>query len=347
MIRQHHRRLLSIAGVLLAASCSKTPVAPSGGGTPSAGSVTLSGTVFDRLPGSTGGFVNGAGVPAARIEVRYANNPSLASISTTTEANGTFRLPGVRAGEYFRLRATKDGYDFAEQFTQLSVDATIDLSIVPVRTTLTGRITESDPGDGMAVAGARLEILSGSSAGRVSATDGNGTYEFANMWGEFDVAVSSANHEPRTVHAALGASSRLDFQLAPKTLRTRTTLAGELCTIERLFAWQSCTAPLERTHPVRIDRPGAATVAVDYNYVGDYYLNYLTLQLRCNGSVVIEKQFRKQGNSLPTLLPDNVYGGPIQIAAQPCAYEVRVFNFVADTKGGSQTKYRIDVDYPR
>jgi len=28
-------------------------------------------------------------------------------------------------------------------------------------------------------------------------------------------------------------------------------------------------------------------------------------------------------------------------------YEFRLFNYIADTKGGAQTKYRIDVDYLR
>lgn len=336
-----------LAAILLAVpSCSKTPVAPSDGGGASAGVLTLSGTVFDRLPTLQGGFLNGAPVPGVRIDVRYTN-PNLSSVSTTTESDGTFRLPGVRAAEYFRVRATKDGYDFTEQFTQLNVDTTIDLSITPHRTTLTGRITENAPGDGMPVGGARLEIVNGSNAGRISATDGTGAYEFQNVWGEFDIVASSPNHETRTVHASLGVSSRLDVQLTPKNPRTRTSLSGDLCTVEPLRPWQSCTAPLERSHVVGIDRPGAITVAVNYEYVGDYYLNYLTLQLRCNGSVVVEKQFRKLWNDLPTLLPDNIYGGPIQLSGgSPCAYEIRVFKFIADTKGGTQTKYRIDVDHP-
>ena len=33
--------------------------------------------------------------------------------------------------------------------------------------------------------------------------------------------------------------------------------------------------------------------------------------------------------------------------SQACNYDLPLWNFVADTKGGSQTTYRVAVDFPR
>ena len=335
-----------LAAALLAAlpGCSKTPASPSTGVVAPSGTIAIVGTIYDSLPSG-----NGAPLPGARVEVVYMNRRDLTPLSGTADSEGRFRIAGVRAAENLRIRVTKEGYDSAERVTNLESDATFDFALTPIRGTLSGTITETPPTDSMPVAGARLEILSGSNKGLTTASGGTGSYTFHNVWGEFDVSISSPNHETRIARAALGSSTRLDVQLTPKNPRARTSFSGDLCTVERIPPWHSCTAPLDRSHTVRVDRPGAITLAVDYKYVGDYYFNYLTLQLRRNGSVVVEKQFRTCcGGGLPTLLPDNVYGGAIQLTASAAgAYELRVFNFIADTKGGVQTTYRIDVDHPR
>lgn len=129
--------------------------------------------------------------------------------------------------------------------------------------------------------------------------------------------------------------------------RAVTTLSGDLCTTERLPSGVVCSEPFQRTHTIPIERQGTITLNVDYGYVGDYYMNYLSLEVRCGSVVVLEKRFRKLWEKPPTILPDEVTG-PIHVpVTQPCLYEFRLSNFIADTKGGHQTTYRVEVDHPQ
>jgi hypothetical protein len=135
---------------------------------------------------------------------------------------------------------------------------------------------------------------------------------------------------------------------APSSTREHAGFTGELCTTERLPPWLSCTASFERTHLIPVPRPGSLTVTLDYTYVGDYYGNSLTLDIRCGGSLVAQKTFVKGGEpSRPMVWPDNRIGSVDVAITEACAYDLRLWNFIADTKGGSQTSYRLDVEFPR
>ncbi len=335
----HHREtrvwILLLAAI---AACSEPPSAPSPTGN-SQPTVTVGGVVSDLLASGTG-----APVPNARIELIYKDR---APVSTLTGEDGVFRLAGVIGGEYVQLRASKAGYEASEQTMFPNADVRVDVALTPIRSTLAGLVVEKTSGGALPVAGARVEILTGSNKGMTTTTAADGSYALRLVWGEFDVAVSSPNHETVMAHASVGTNPRLDVQLAPRLARARTTFTGELCTVERLPSWLHCTAPLDRSHIFRLDRPGPTTVSVDYEYVGDYYMNYLTVEMRCGSAVVFEKRFAKLWESPPLMLPDNVRGAVQVTLSQPCAYEFRLFNYIADTKGGVQTKYRIDVDHPQ
>jgi hypothetical protein len=333
--------MLLIAAAALT-SCSKTPAAPSPAGENTQQTITITGIVYD-LRSSYVPSGNYVPVPGALVEVVYKTG---AAVSTTASADGAFRIDGVLTVDSFELRASKDGYKTGAQ-TMLppAADARIDVGLEPIRLILTGVITETSPTDNIPVAGAVIEILTGSNKGKNAVTDGNGAYALRDVWGEFDVSVSSPNHETRVAHAAVERTPRLDVRLPPRNIRTRTTFTGGLCTTVRLMPYQSCTQPFEREHEILLQRPGTVTVSLDYQYVGDYHLNHLTLDVRCGSVVILEKRFTKLWEYQPTV--DGV-PGPLQMTLdRACLYEFRVSNFIADTKGGHQTTYRIDIDHPR
>jgi len=331
---------MSLVAAAAVAACSKSPAAPSRP-SESTQTVTISGVVYDSFLSyvPAGRY---APIPGARVEVAYKSG---GTASTTSRDDGAFRIEGVRTNEAFQLRASKDGYQTAE----LSVlppasDMRFDLGLRAIRLTLTGIVTETPPTDTRPVAGARVEIVTGPNQGKTSFTDGNGLYGLTDVWGEFDVSISSPHHETRIAHATVERTPRLDVQLPPTSIRTRTTFTGDLCTTVRLMPYQSCTQPFEREHEIFL-QPGIVTVSLDYKYAGDYYLNHLTLDVRCGGRVIVEKRFTKLWEKRPTV--DGVPGSLHIPLDRACVYDFRLSNFIADTKGGHQTTYRLDVDHPR
>jgi hypothetical protein len=80
---------------------------------------------------------------------------------------------------------------------------------------------------------------------------------------------------------------------------------------------------------------------VNYQYVGDYSPNILRFQLLCDGQVLQDHGIAKffggsyEGNLFQVMLP------------RPCAYELRLFDYWADRKGGDWTAYTVEVDHPK
>jgi hypothetical protein len=165
------------------------------------------------------------------------------------------------------------------------------------------------------------------------------------VWGEFDVSISRAGYDTQLRHVSVPTSAKLDVKLPPRDSRVRTTLGGDLCTIARLPSFLVCRNPFQRSHTLAVHRPGPLTLSVDYSYTGDYYPNSLTVAVRCGSLAVVEKKFRKLWDNPPTA--DGV-AGPIEVQlTEPCNYDVRVFDFIADTKGGAETTYRVEVAHPQ
>ena len=81
-------------------------------------------------------------------------------------------------------------------------------------------------------------------------------------------------------------------------------------------------------------------VAVTYRYAGDYYWDYLHVQVLCGNRVIVEKAIASLGNGYP----GNT--APFQVELpQACAYQVRLFDFFPDVKGGDWTTYHVDIDH--
>jgi hypothetical protein len=302
--------------------------------------VNIRGTVRDQL-------TIGTGAPVANASLSAVYKSGAGPVATSLD-DGSFLLNGVRAAEPFELRITKTGYEPATRTISPELAGPVEVALLPLRTTVTGTVTETAPTETTAVAGAQIEILTGSSRGRVTTTDPRGGFSLPNVWGDFELSISRPNYETRLAQVESGTTWELELRLAPVQRLAHASFGAELCTIEPLPAWLRCSAPFERVHDLAITRPGTLTLLADYTYVGDYYFNDLTVQIRCGSTVIVEKHFRKQSDAPPFILPDNVRGGAMSVALlQPCTYDIRVFDFRADTKGGAQTAYRINIDYPR
>jgi len=86
---------------------------------------------------------------------------------------------------------------------------------------------------------------------------------------------------------------------------------------------------------------------VNYGYVADYYGNSLALSIRCRSRVIAQETLLKQWDPPPLVMPDNVVGSFDVAIPEAGDYHLRLSNFVADTKGGSQTSYRVDAAWRR
>jgi hypothetical protein len=340
--------LFCVSTAVALAACSRSPATPTPAPATPSGPVSLSGTVRDRLPSGTGAPVGGV---LLTVAYKDADGPTAVSA-----ADGTFQFTAVNAGVAFELKAAKDGYEpRAQQMSPLTAPATQDLSLTPIEVALGGRVTESVPTENTVVAGALIEITSGSNKGRSTSTDPSGAFTLSNVWGDFDVSVTANGFEGTTVHVTSGASPQLDVRLLPSEGRQVTTFTGDICTNLPVPdpVWH-CTAPVERTYTFDVHRAGTLLLSVDYDFVGDYYSDTLTVRVSCASTVVVEK-WVWAGSLGPTDWGDvgaipvgHPMPMPLAIGlAQPCRYAIRLSDFRPELKSGVQTTYRVKVDAPR
>jgi hypothetical protein len=139
----------------------------------------------------------------------------------------------------------------------------------------------------------------------------------------------------------------------PLPSRTHTTLTGGICTSLMTRALPppgvkfTCGVPMERSHTIPVSRAGTMTLNVDFQFVGEISPNTLSVEVRCGTDVVLAKQFgNRGGESKVYALPEGV-AGPVDVALpRPCDYQVRLFDFIGDTRNGIVTTYRVEVDHP-
>jgi hypothetical protein len=307
-------------------------------------SFIVSGVVREKLPSGA------PGLPIKGVRIQLGQTASI----TTTDNDGRYSL--VAGGGSFDVNISKDGYRVTTlRVEALSGNRTLDAALDPILRTLTGIVTEAS--QGTPVVGASVEILSGSNRGRSTTTDTTGGYTFfANVWGDFDLSVSVGGYEPTTVRAAVEETvTRVDVRLNPDGQMTRVVFTGALCTVAPPVIYipfpcqenSSFPYPVQAHHSFSVQRPATMTLAVSYEYAGDYYWNYLNLELRCASQLIAEKRIDLLWNGPPITQPDNMKG-PVQIPLpQACNYEIKLFNYISDRKGGHSTNYRMEVSYPR
>jgi hypothetical protein len=135
--------------------------------------------------------------------------------------------------------------------------------------------------------------------------------------------------------------------------RTHTTLTGGICTSLMTRALPppgvtlTCGVPMERSHMIAVGRAGTMTLNVDFQFVGEHSPNTLSVEVGCGSDIVLEKKFgNRGGESKVYALPEGI-AGPVDVALpRPCDYQVRLFDFIGDTRTGIATTYRVEVDYP-
>jgi hypothetical protein len=155
--------------------------------------------------------------------------------------------------------------------------------------------------------------------------------------------------------------NRLDVRLMPDDQPVESVFTGSLCTVADPPAggggsWAGVSPyyrcvhqpPLYATqihHRLPVHRPGIMTVAVDYIYQGDYYTNYLNLEIRCGSRLVAEERIANLWHRSIDRR-QHLFRGQLAVP-EPCAYEIKVFNYLADVKGGDWTTYRVEIDHSK
>jgi Carboxypeptidase regulatory-like domain len=300
---------------------------------------SLHGVVRDAIPVN-----HQAPVAGARVAVTYTAG---SGPSTVTAADGTYRLDGVIGGQTFTVTVSRSGYQTVARSIMLPADdVSTDIQLMPIIVNVPGVVMDA-ASDATPIESAVIKILNGPWGEQWFATDAVGEFRLQSVWGEFDISVSRAGFETAMAHVDALAPGRVVVRLTRQAGRAVAAFTGALCTTERLPPWLNCSAPFTRTHMIDVGHPGSLTLTVNYAYVGDYYGNSLTLDIRCGSRVVAEKKLLKGGYAPPTVVPDNIVGTFAVPVDQACSYDLRLRDFIADTKGGSQTTYRVDVEYPR
>ena len=235
--------VLSLALTVLACGGAEqqSPISPStssdassGGGASPQTTVTLSGTV------------RGGDDPLADAAVEL-DGPN--RFSARTDADGAYRFSQVPRGEYM-LRASREGYETAEQRVTLDADASQDLSLPPAAATPPAPTPSPTPNPtppaptpnptppapspsparyrlyglvhdniGSSIIGARVELVSGPDAGAAMVVQYPAVYEFRNLRaGVYVVRASRGGYQTREVQQSLAADTELKIDLGPVSL---------------------------------------------------------------------------------------------------------------------------------
>jgi hypothetical protein len=143
--------------------------------------------VAQTVEGSVINSVTGNGIPAMRVEIRAAAGKTV--YSTTTDAQGHFRVEGVQAGAYEAGSSSPD-YSLSEapsvfQVTAGGTPPKLELRMVPL-SRISGRVVD-DTREG--VASAQVE-LTGSARLLEQSTDATGGFELRLLPGDYTLSVT-------------------------------------------------------------------------------------------------------------------------------------------------------------
>jgi len=118
-----------------------------------------------------------------------------------------------------RIRVAVRGSVVASLICMASVafDGGCSSPTAPTGRLFSGRVTESRPTMATPVAGARLEVRNGPSAGRMATASADGSFLLEQVSGVFDVAVRAAGYDDAMIHVdASGGDVHQDIALIPK-----------------------------------------------------------------------------------------------------------------------------------
>jgi hypothetical protein len=318
------RWAFAVCTLALVAACAqeKSPTAPQ------PVSVTISGVVLERLPQSGGQ----TGLPIRDVKV-IGQGKDGQSATTQTDAAGRFSLANTSG--WASLSFSKDGYlPSGLDVRSAPAGQEVHGAIEPIYRSLIGVVTDAAV-PGLPIAGAHLEITTGSLKGKSRTTDASGAYEFINLWGDFDLVVTVDGYETATLHPTMiQGPTKLDIPLVLDTAFEQKVFTGRLCTIAPPFPYQQeCRFegnpyPLDVRHVITVPRATTLDLTLTYDYVGDYYPNWMDVRVLCGDEQVFFTSIAVHGERAIAL-------------PRACAYTVLLSNFIADRKGGSWTTYRL------
>jgi Carboxypeptidase regulatory-like domain len=176
---------------LTAAACAgRSPSAPSETTPSMAAPFAVSGIVRDTLPSGGTGFT----ITGARIEV--VGKPGVIA-TATTDGSGAYQITGV-AGQ-FQVRVIRTGYETTTVTVgPATTDQKVDIGLVPIPVRISGLVTETAPTESRPVAGARVEVTTGSNIGKAVVTDAAGRYTLPGVWGEFTLRITRDGFQEQT-----------------------------------------------------------------------------------------------------------------------------------------------------
>jgi hypothetical protein len=220
----------------------------------------------------------------------------------------------------------------------------------PIPATLRGFVLDRDLYTTLA---ATVEVTSGSNKGK-RATLSFPWYFLRDVWGDFDVSASFPGYDTGTVRASIaGRQTDMNVLLRPATPPGHVAFSGRLCSVSSpAYPNAECTGtnypyPTEASHLLTRGRQGSATLGVRYTYVGDYYDTFLNLEMSCEGQVIFETRVKVGWKETAVFVPGDVVGPVAVDFPRPCDYQIRLFNYLSDRKGGNWTTYRVDIDPPK
>jgi hypothetical protein len=142
--------------------------------------------VAQTVEGTVINSVTGNGIPALRVEIKLAAGKT--GYSSTTDAQGHFRVQGIQAGTYTANASSPDysliGAPSVFQVTAGGTPAKLEVRMMPLAR-ISGRVVD---GSGEGVASARLELTG---AGKLleESTDASGKFQFRPLPGGYTLSV--------------------------------------------------------------------------------------------------------------------------------------------------------------
>jgi hypothetical protein len=177
----------------------------------------------------------GTALGSAEVRVKSGAN---AGQRTTTDAEGRYRLTTLQGGEML-LEASASGCVAQSLAVALDADRSVDFTLaieepgtdpspspgpppVPqptVHHTLSGIVSVSGIVPVTGIAGARVEVVNGPTAGAHATTDKQGRYELTGLLdGTYTVGVSAGGYQSRTASISLQADKTSHFGLVPEAV---------------------------------------------------------------------------------------------------------------------------------
>ena len=155
---------------------------------------------------------------AAFVIIRRAGETT--EFSERTDDQGVVQFNDFTPGT-ITITAARGGFDQAQREVTVTAATTVELSLVPRRATLAGRVTDLETRQPLA--GATVAVLDGDNAERAAIVDSTGHYSLPDLWfGGFTIRVRHAAYDSVFRGVRLTQDTVLDVEMR----RAQQSLAG-------------------------------------------------------------------------------------------------------------------------